>query len=85
LKSEDVRGPDVLLAVELSSSTQAKDRDVKAPLYLQHGVRELWVLDLEARAGAIYRDGATVEVTQADPLAPLAVPGVKVTLAELLL
>jgi Uma2 family endonuclease len=45
----DVRGPDVLLAVEVSDSTLAKDLRPKARLYSKHGVAHYWVFDAENR------------------------------------
>jgi Uma2 family endonuclease len=39
------------LVVEvLSPSTRRRDRHRKRPAYLQHGVHEVWLVDLEARA-----------------------------------
>jgi Uma2 family endonuclease len=54
MKSGEVRGGDVLLAVELSNTTQYRDLKVKAPIYSEHGVRELWVIDLDARNGLVF-------------------------------
>lgn len=39
---------DTLLIIEVSESSAAYDLQVKAPLYAQHGVPELWIVDLEA-------------------------------------
>lgn len=89
MKSEDVRGPDVLLAVELSSTTQRKDLQIKAPLYAAHGVRELWVIDLEARNGLIFErieNGAYTPgrpVHFEDKLTPRFVAGVSLRIADL--
>lgn len=38
---------DVLLIVEVSSSTLRFDRNVKTPLYAHHGIAEAWVLDVQ--------------------------------------
>jgi Uma2 family endonuclease len=90
LISEKVRGPDVALAVELSSTTQKRDLVLKAPLYARHGVRELWVIDLDASTGlvftkiesGVYAPGCAVAA--GDALRPLAFPDVSVSIAELL-
>ena len=37
---------DVLLAIEVSDSTLARDRNVKRPLYARHGVPEYWIVDV---------------------------------------
>jgi Uma2 family endonuclease len=50
---EDARGPDVLLLIEISDSTLAKDLDPKAALYARQGVRNYWVLDADARRALI--------------------------------
>jgi Uma2 family endonuclease len=51
----DVRGPDVLLVIEVSHSSLRVDLDVKAPLYAAHGVREYWVVDIEGRRTHVHR------------------------------
>lgn len=58
MKTEDVRGPDVLLAIEVSDSTTAYDLGDKANLYARHGVREYWVLHIENRQLFVHRDPA---------------------------
>ena len=47
MKSTDVRGPDILLAVEVSDSSRRYDLGKKASLYAAHWVRDYWVFDLE--------------------------------------
>ena len=47
MKSTDVRGPDILLAIEVSDSSRRYDLGKKANLYAAHGVRDYWVFDLE--------------------------------------
>ena len=47
MKSTDVRGADILLAVEVSDSSRRYDLGKKARLYAAHGVRDYWVFDLE--------------------------------------
>ncbi len=51
-----MRGPDLLLAIEISDSTLAKDLGPKARLYARHGVRHYWVLDAEARRALIHTE-----------------------------
>ena len=69
-----VRGPDIVLAVEVSQSSLAYDRGLKAQLYARHGVRELWVVDAQQRVTWIHRDPAGsrwTSITQVAPDAPL--------------
>lgn len=50
-------GPnDVLLVVEVSDTTLEYDREVKLPRYGRSGVREVWIVDLEARKVERYAD-----------------------------
>lgn len=89
MKSHDVRGRDVLLAVELSSSTQRKDLQVKAPIYAEGGVSELWVIDLDSHAGVIFidpKDGVFQgrrELGADDEIAARAFPDVCLKIADL--
>ena len=56
LSPEDVRGPEVLLAIEVSDSTLAKDLGPKARLYARHGVRVYWVLDAQGRRALVHTE-----------------------------
>ena len=47
---------DVLLAIEVSHSSLARDRLVKAPLYARAGVPELWLVRVEERAIEVLRE-----------------------------
>lgn len=58
LPTGEVRGADVLLAIEQSASTLAHDLGEKAHLYARHGVREYWVIDLAARRLHVHLDPA---------------------------
>jgi Uma2 family endonuclease len=46
---------DILLIIEVSDTTLKFDTEVKARLYARHGVPELWVVDLGARALEVFR------------------------------
>ncbi len=74
----DVRGRDVILAVEIADSSFSKDRDIKAPLYAEHSVREYWIVALEQRRTLVFRLAAGVYGEPAEVAfeAPLAVPGI---------
>ncbi len=52
------RGAHMLLAVEVSDTTLAFDRGIKAPLYARAGIPEFWVVDLKGRAIFVHRDPA---------------------------
>ena len=54
IKLEDVKGSDILLAIEVAVTSLAYDRGLKARLYARHGVNELWVIDAERRRTFVY-------------------------------
>jgi len=90
LLPEDVRGRDVLLAIEVAGSSMSYDRGLKARLYARHGVVELWVVDAATRATWIHRrpeaDGhwGIVERMPAEtPLSPAALQDLAVRMADL--
>ena len=83
-------GQDILLAVEVSDSTQTDDLGHKVSLYARAGVAEYWVLDLQRRVLIAFRvprgDGwlTRTEFTESETLSPLAAPDAAVDVAELL-
>ncbi|UYY58243.1 Uma2 family endonuclease [Sphingomonas sp. S2-65] len=84
-----VRGPDLLLLIEVSDSSIAYDLHVKAPLYAAHGVREYWVVDAvrqtirvhRAPQGGVYSDVEEYEAH--DSVTALLLPEVCVRLDTL--
>ncbi len=83
-------GYDVLLAVEISDTTQADDFGRKVSLYARAGVAEYWVIDLSRRVIIAYQqpqgDGwlSRTEYGETDTIASAAAPGAAVAVAELL-
>ena len=47
---------DILLLVEVADTTVEFDREIKIPLYAKSGVREVWLVDLNENAIAVYRE-----------------------------
>ena len=85
-------GPtDVMLVVEISDSSLAYDRGVKARLYAQWGLVEYWLADLNAERVWIYsspEDGTYQTVEERQPgeaLAPSLLPGCVVSVDAFLL
>jgi len=85
------------LAVEVSKTTQAFDKGVKADLYASAKIEDYWVLDLVRRELTLLRkpveDGeskfgwryAAMEVIGADgDVTPLAAPGATLKVADML-
>jgi Uma2 family endonuclease len=81
---------DVLLLIEVSDSTVRYDREIKLPLYARHGIREVWIVDLDNRllricrqpVGEAYTDMA--ETAAPGLLSPLLLPGVVIDVSRLL-
>jgi Uma2 family endonuclease len=73
-----VRGPDILLAVEVADTSLDYDLGAKARLYAIHGVTELWVVNARRRTTAVHAgptpDGwrRVEEKSPADMLVPAA-------------
>jgi len=81
---------DVLLLVEVSDTTARYDRGIKLELYARHGVREVWIVDLDNHVLRTFRgpkgDTYTEVMETAHPgtLAPQALPGVSIDASKLL-
>lgn len=86
---DQVRGPDVLLLIEVADSSLLRDLGLKAELYARHGVADYWVVDAYGRRIFVHRqpgpDGYG-EVTQVDrdgEVVPLAFADLTVQVADL--
>lgn len=81
IRAEDVRGPDVLLLVEIADSSLNRDLRDKAGLYARHGVPDYWVVDAGGRRIFVHRgpsDDGYADVSEfvaGEPVSPLAFPG----------
>ncbi|WP_213981472.1 Uma2 family endonuclease [Sphingomonas sp. dw_22] len=84
-----VRGPDLLLVIEVADSSIAYDLKVKAPIYAAHGVRDYWVVDAVRNTIRVHRapvDGAYTDVEEYeahDSVAALLLPGIAIRLDAL--
>ncbi|QGM98868.1 Uma2 family endonuclease [Methylocystis parvus] len=88
LRSQELRGPDVQLAIEVAASSLAYDLDLKAKLYARYGVREYWVVDANQRVAFIHKGpkaegwaGVTKKSAE-DVLACAAVPEFRFRLVD---
>jgi Uma2 family endonuclease len=81
---------DVLLLIEAADSSVAKDRGIKLPLYARAGIREYWLVDLEAGAIEVYREpgphgyASLRRATRSDRLTPLLLPDVTLSGSDIL-
>ncbi len=89
-RNVDTGSDDVFLAIEVAESSLRYDRGVKMPLYAKSGIREYWIVELDADAVDVYRgpfpDGYCDirRITRGQPLAPEAFPDVALSLSDFL-
>jgi Uma2 family endonuclease len=87
IRVSEARGPDLLLLIEISDSTLAHDMRRKASLYRQYGVREYWVIDVNAACVHVHHlDGAwpSAPVPLTTALTPSLIPSLSVRIADFL-
>jgi Uma2 family endonuclease len=87
---EDVKGPDILLAIEVAATSLNYDKRLKAALYAEYGMREYWLVDAERRVTWVHTDpkadgswGSIVDRGPALTLATAVLPDLRVTLGNL--
>ena len=84
------RPRDVLLAVEVMDSSRSYDRTLKLPLYARAGLREVWLVDLQAEVIERFRRPALRAYREHETfgrgrvLAPLAFPRARFRVNEIL-
>ena len=89
-RSGKPRGNDVLLLIEVADTTFDLDRDVKAPLYAESGIRECWLLDLNDEQLHVFRQpnlGVYADertLTAQEWIRPLAFPDLEISVRDLL-
>lgn len=88
-RSAHPHAEDVLLIVEVADTSLRYDRDTKIPLYARNGISEVWLVDLQSLQIEVFQDPvadgyAKIRIHQlAKPLAPAALPGSTVDVANL--
>ena len=84
------RADEVLLMIEIANSSLNYDRSVKRPLYARHGIPEFWIVNIPAGHVEVCRGpgdddyASVVKVERGVMLEPEALPGVVISVAELL-
>ncbi len=87
--TQDVRGADILLVVEVAVSSIGYDLRVKAPLYARAEVGEYWVVDAVRKTVRIHRkpvDGKYADVTEweaVNSVSPNRLATIAIRLADL--
>ena len=77
LRTDEVKGSDIILAIEVAVSSLAYDRGLKAKIYARYGVCELWVIDAVQRRTFIHRGpsgGDWTSITEHGPDFVLTIP-----------
>src|SRR5262249_40947744 len=85
------------LVVEVADSSLELDRGQKASLYARAGIEDYWIVNLTDRVLEVYRDptrdasmsygwryGSAVVLTPPSTITPLALPSVRIAVADLL-
>lgn len=81
---------DVLLVVEVADTSVEYDRQVKTPLYARAGVGEMWLVNLQEDAVEVYTrpESGTyrerIQLTRGDSISLTGIPGLTVTVEEIL-
>ncbi|MBD2122706.1 Uma2 family endonuclease [Trichocoleus sp. FACHB-262] len=81
---------DILLLVEVADTTVEFDQEIKMPLYAKSGVREVWLVDLNENAIAIYREpslsgyGQVQELRRGQELTVQLFPDISLAVEKLL-
>ncbi len=57
LKERGIEGPPDIVVEALSPSTRRYDLTIKLPLYLEYGVREVWIVDPVAKTVEVHANG----------------------------
>ena len=80
---------DVLLVIEVADTSLPFDRNVKVPLYARHGIPEVWLVSPRERRIEVFRRptnagyGETLRPAETEALAPLLLPEISVSGADL--
>ncbi len=81
---------DVLLLIEVADTSLAFDRRTKLPIYAEEGIVEFWLVDLNGGRVDVYRrpeHGHYQDVdtlTRGASVSPLALPDLRISVAEIL-
>lgn len=87
----EVPGPEsVLLVIEVSDTTLARDRDVKVPLYGAAGIPEAWIANQKGDSVMVYRNPSPAgyqevrEHRRGETVSPQAFPDLTLSVEEIL-
>ena len=81
---------DVVLLIEVSDTSLRFDQRVKVPIYARNGIREVWIVDLQAEAIRVYREPkgntyASIETRERNAtISPQAFPDFSLKVSDLI-
>jgi Uma2 family endonuclease len=81
---------ETLLVIEVSHTTLRLDREVKLPLYAAAGIKEYWIVNLEADRIEIYREpgpegyGRVDRLARGQSISPVALPDIVLEVDDIL-
>lgn len=85
----DMRGHDVVLAVEVADTSLAYDRGRKIAVYAAYGIAEVWVINADGLVTRVHRNlgaegyGKVFELGPGDQIAAMRAPEISMRLAGL--
>ena len=90
--TNEMRGEDIALIIEVIKTSHRRDRDLKLPVYAGAGVPEVWLIDLDAEtvdilrtpdtSNEVYTDASTAAFTS--ELSPAIFPHVAIRISDLI-
>lgn len=81
---------DILLLIEVADSILLYDRQIKAPLYAEFAIPELWLIDIQQSTMTIFQQpidknySLELKINTAAAVTPLLLPDVKLNLQKVL-
>jgi len=76
--------PDIYWVIEVADTNIAYDREVKVPLYMQAGIPEVWLVNLDADCLEVYRQEEQKILRRGQTITPLYFPELAFRVDELL-
>jgi len=76
--------PDIYWVIEVADTNIAYDREVKVPLYMQAGIPEVWLVNLDADCLEVYRQEEQKILRRGQTITPLHFPELAFSVDELL-
>jgi Uma2 family endonuclease len=83
ITDKNIQGAPDLVVEIISPGSEDRDRLVKTRLYREHGVREFWLVDPDARQVTVYTPSSARVFDESDTLVSDVLPGLEIPLRPL--